>query len=102
MSKSLYFLPKAHTTGVGDSLHQAVTSLIHLSSSGLIPIFSATKRKITVKHGQKLKEVTHIVPANTTGQFWAIKIVYQLLNNTSLASLESAGCVSFPGQTHNH
>lgn len=45
-------------------------------------IFHVTKRKITVKSIQKLKAVTHIGPANTIGQMWAVLIADQLLNST--------------------
>lgn len=47
-----------------------------------MPVFSMTKRKITVRSCQKLKEVIHIGIANTMGQIWAILIVYQLQSNT--------------------
>ena len=42
-----------------------------------MPIFSMSERKITVKSGQKLKEVTHIGPVNTMRQIWALLIAYQ-------------------------
>lgn len=40
------------------------------------------KKNVTVKSGQKLKEVTHIGPTNTLGQILAVLIADQLLNNT--------------------
>lgn len=39
-----------------------------------MPVFSMTKRKITVKSGQKLTKVAHIGPENTMGQILAILI----------------------------
>lgn len=48
-----------------------------------MPVFSITKRKITVKSGQKLNKVTHNGLAHTMEQMWAILIAGQLLNNSA-------------------
>jgi hypothetical protein len=48
-----------------------------------MPVFSITKRKFTIKSGQKLNKVTHNGLAHTMEQMWAILIADQLLNNTA-------------------
>lgn len=65
-------------------LSQSPTAPLFNSPSLSMQNFSMTKRKITVKSGQKLTEVIHIVPANNVGQIQAILIAYQLLNNLLL------------------